>query len=147
MGLFGNDEIKTMMAKAEAMMTIDNRPLFKKHFLEGYAVGGNRVPRDNLISDAALRRSSLTSMDEWSWNAGFLAGLMKSAPVQFLLERNSVPFIINLYSSCDAVGAEKAKKIIRGLISAWQKRLQPIIAMDVQLNAFYRKFLYELEKA
>lgn len=154
MGLFGDDEIKKMMAEAEAMLTVKNRELFRKKFLEGYAYGkvhslagglNEKIYAFHGLRDFAITK--IYSLENWSYVVGVLAGWMKFAPVVLISLDNDahLRIIKNLYSKCDTIGEEKARKIIRSLISAWQRRIKGELAKSTSLSRDNIRFLAGLK--
>ncbi len=156
MGLFGDDEIKKMMAEAEAMMTINNRALFRESFLHGYTKIKNihnlaytRVFYETVYSLSNRTAYKNINLAEWSYAVGELAGIMKFDSTKIIVHKELIPLITatikNLYSHCSIMGEEKARRIIRTLILAWQKRINPEVTMDPDSNKHYREFLAGLK--
>lgn len=152
MGLFGDDEINKAIAEAEAMMTVANRELFRKNFLEGYAesrafIGLEYTGQlDHFSINLPARLNHATTLENWSKLVGVLAGIMKFFPKTILRHDSYFLKVIgNLYTHCNILGKEKAKKIIRSLILAWQKRINGELAKSTSLNKNYLQFLAGLK--
>ncbi len=151
MGLFGDEEVKKMLAEAEAMLTVENNALFKKQFLKGYAELRAAAESKGMISGLIDRLAYPHSLDlsNWSYLVGMLAGYFKWYPRLICSDPNHVQTSLNsiksLYNGCKAIGEEKARKIIRTLILAWQKRIKSATVMDPNLNKSYLEFLSGLK--
>ncbi len=161
MALFDDDEINKAMAEAEALLTVKNRALFKREFLKGYAEMRKLFSEGAVINGGLPDRLVyLHSLDlsNWSYLVGMLAGFFKWYPTRILIlggkadfsrNINNVPSSISsikgLYAGCDAIGKEEARKILRGLILAWQKRIKNTVTMDPGLNKYYLEFLSGLK--
>ncbi|HLD73147.1 MAG TPA: hypothetical protein VJA23_06210 [Candidatus Nanoarchaeia archaeon] len=149
MGLFGDEEIKKAIAEAEAMLTVKNMALFKKEFLRGYAelraVAGSKV----MGFPSKLTYPHNLDLSNWSYLIGMLAGYFKWFPRIICSDPHhilaSIHSIKCLYNGCGAIGEEKARKIIRTLILAWQKRIKSATVMDPDLNKNYLEFLSSLK--
>lgn len=151
MTLFDDDEINKAMAEAEAMLTIKNRALFRKRFLKGYAemrtIFNEKVIVRGFLSSLAHPHS--LDLSNWSYLVGLLAGYFKWYPTLMCDSISHVSESINsiksLYAGCDAIGKEEARKILRGLILAWQKRIKNILVLNPALNRHYLEFLSGLK--